>query len=393
MRVIGKSFNTSIPIFRKTEKAAVRFLDFLILLLLCISAPTASAKLGYPEPKRFKLDELRKGLQSPFHLRVEGLPLTCLYNILQIPDRFNWLCEHFGAQGVAKLRSFLHLEGNQINPTFIEVDLVNGVLYYHPTGASGSDLVPSKEWAGEDLEDVANALNYAKLCLVAVADARQQYLTKRISWSEALAFCRTAEQSPLTTPEIKWSLRGILFSPQSEPDTEIAALKNSDPKLAEYAAVVKADWSTSQLLTGRIVGISNGTEVQVDSGSGGAITYKAFEFAIDAERKPVKTGSLELVSGKSEKGVLADVRYIEENGERFVVNCQLKGVTAPVVDSMEKWDGTYWSAKGIVQEVETITGKPAFIGIGRPSHTWRHSPASLSRTTNAIGDSLGLSFQ
>jgi len=341
------------------------------------------AKLSLPSAKRVKLDELKQGLQPPYLLDVDTTTLTYLYNILQVNEKFEWFCEAFGRGGVAKLRSWIGLKDKEINPTMIEVDLDKRKLFYHAVGASGFDLTEGKNWAGNDLEDVANALSYAKSFLLVAANARQQFLTRNASWRDTLAFCSVLEQSPLTTPEMKWSLRGVLFSPQSEPDTQLASLKKDDPDLSKYGETVKAEWAASRTITGRIVDFSNPMEVQVAATAGAPVTYKGFEFAVDVNRQPVNTTSLGLISDKSDKGVLADVRYVEENGERLIVNSQLRNVTASLIDAMQKWDGSYTSAAAIIDEVETTTGKAAVRGpILRVA---RNKP-------RVVKDSLGLTW-
>jgi hypothetical protein len=339
--------------------AQLACLPTFFLLSSFSRAEAVRGKDSFPQGQRFKITELKQGLAAPYRLRIESTTLICLHNILQIQPAFDWFCERFGTSGVTKLRSFVKLVGKEINPTIIEIDLDQAVLYYRPVGAVDSDLTISHDWAGSDLDDVASALHYAKRYLMAVADARQRFLEKRASWEETLALCREMEGSVLATPEIRWSLRGPLFSPVSEPETKLAGLKLSDLELERYGEAIKAEWSSSQTVRARIVEFANSMEIKVDSGSGIPVLCRGYEFVTDINRKPVNTESLQWASAISKRGILADVRYLEASDGHIVVTCQLKGVTASLVDSMGKWDGTYEYLMKLVREVERDTGESA----------------------------------
>lgn len=339
---------------------ALRSICSVLLVLLSTASFVRPEKTSLPEPKHLTLEQIGQGLPT-LRLEVETFTLTCLYNRLQIKKDFDWYCKHFGEGPVRKLRSFIKLTEDKVSPTFIQIDLKTKILYYRPVGAVGSDLTQSGDWAGRDLEDVANALSYAKAHLVAIAQARDRYYANAATWAETLAFCRDLDRSGFTTPEEKWAIRGLLFSPKSEPQTQLALVAKDDPGLANYGKAVKAQCSLSRTITGRILDFPNQTEMIVDSGSGLRTSYHAFETAIDVDRKPVDAKALLAVADKSNIGVLADVRYVEQGEQRIVLTCQLRGLTTSLIDQMadQPWDGSYTMALQILQNVEEETGRSA----------------------------------
>jgi hypothetical protein len=330
------------------------------VVLLAFTAPLAqSEQVSVPEVKYLTLPEIRQGLAQP-RLRVDAFPLACLYHRLQIPSRFTWYCDRFGEASVTRLRSFFKVAENKVSPTFIEIDLDTGVLFYRPVGAVGSDLTKSEEWGGKELEGAANALNHAKSHSYAIVEARKRYYANNATWAQTLAFSKELEQSGHATPAEEWSIRGLLFSPKSEPETHLTNIEKDDPTLASYGKKIKAECSMTQTISGRIIDIPNPTEMIVSSASGLPVSYTAFETAIDIDRKPVDTQALLSVADKSNKGVLADVRYVEKEGQRIILTCQLRGVTSPLIDEMAwNWDGTDTMALAIVQKVEDETGRSA----------------------------------
>jgi hypothetical protein len=330
------------------------------LVLLALTAPLAqSEQVSLPEAKYLTLPEIRQGLAQP-RLRVEAFPLNCLYHRLQIPNRFAWYCDRFGEASVTKLRSFFKVAENKVSPTFIEIDLDDGVLFYRPVGAVGSDLTKSDEWGGKELEGAANALNHAKSHSFAIVEARKRYYANNATWAQTLAFSKELEQSGHATPAEEWSIRGMLFSPKSEPEIQLTLVEKDDLALANYGKKIKAECSISQTISGRIVDIPDLTEMIFISDSGLRVSYHAFETAIDVDRKPVDAKALLSVADKSKKGILADVRYVEMEGQRIILTCQLRGVTAPLINEMAwNWDGTDTMALEIVQRVEEETGRSA----------------------------------
>jgi hypothetical protein len=352
MQAIVKSFIKSTATSLPNNRLCLA-LACSIFLFSCGLSSVNAAKVGLPEGKRYKHEELRQGLKAPYRIHVESPTLSCLYNVLHT-DRFAWFCDHFGAGGVTKLKSFLSLEGNEISPRYIDIDLEKAVLWF----PFHSEVVSSSNWAGDDFDDVVSALNYANQVFLAVNETREALFAKQTTWMETLEFSREFENCPLATSELKWSLRGALWSPLSDPESGLAAAKKADPDLANYAKQLKQDWSATRTITGRITELPSSNWMTFVSLTGAENTYRAFNFVVDAKRQPVYPRSLEIVSEKSEKGILAELRYVEENGQRIVVNCQVPSVTSSLIDAMTTWDGTDSDANQILAATEASTGEP-----------------------------------